>query len=1005
MKRIWLLLLLLTAVCLLTPGHMTAKIHALPDRQEIIPPAPDTVAQAAALWEEMSVSERVGQLFLVTFSGDQALPDSAITDLIINYHIGGVALKRENNNITGYGDPVNAPVQVAELANTLQQMALSGTAVLTDTAVEAGHILPTLAADHAGVPLLIAISHDGDGYPNTHLLNGLTETPSNMAIGATWQPDNARVVGQVVGQELAAVGVNMLLGPVLDVLEKPAPAGQSGLGVRAFGGDPYWVGLMGQAYTGGVHEGSNGRVAVIAKHFPGFGASDRPLHEEIPTVQKMLAQLEQAELVPFFAVTGGGGSAAQTADGLLTTHIRYQGFQGNIRATTNPVSLDAQALTALMQLPQFNTWRQNGGLIVSDTLGARAVARFYDNTGQEFPHRVIATGAFLAGNDLLYLADFALGGAPYETQLANIKDTVLWFQERYRSDIAFRAQVDAAGRRILQMKLRLYDHDFSPPNVLLAAAPETITAVINSTNNQAAMFDVAQNSITLLSPSPDVLAERLTRPPSPAEQIIIFTDARTFQQCAGCAPQPLISQTAIEERVLALYGPDASGQVGPQQITSYSFADLNAFLAAGPDPIVYNDLPVIPTPAPGAAIEELEIGSDGVTVAPYPSATPPPAYLVQESLAEADWIIFAMLNGGSESQALSNFLAQRPDLTRSRQVIAFAYNAPFYLDTTEVTQLTAYYGVFSKADAFIDASVRALFQELTLRGAPPVNIDAIGYDLFARTQPNPGLIIPLRYIAGDETIESAATAEPLPVSVGDNLRLQTGVIIDRNGNPVPDGTIVRFIERDRIAGSLTIIAEVPTRDGIAQWDYVLEARTEGGKFRIGVQAGEALISQELDISVGAGAAQVQIIEPTPAPTNTPTPTPTATATATATSLPTLAPSPTVITTPPQSREPGIIIELSEFLMLTAVMTALSLIIGMATFTAQRLEAAPAAQLGWPLWGIVGGLAFYLYFLLGLPGTAVFSSLGAWAGFITTAAGGLLGLLAYRLRHYPVRPET
>ena len=40
------------------------------------------LAEAAALLESMSVEERVGQLFMVTFIGDQALPDSDITDLI-----------------------------------------------------------------------------------------------------------------------------------------------------------------------------------------------------------------------------------------------------------------------------------------------------------------------------------------------------------------------------------------------------------------------------------------------------------------------------------------------------------------------------------------------------------------------------------------------------------------------------------------------------------------------------------------------------------------------------------------------------------------------------------------------------------------------------------------------------------------------------------------------------------------------------------------------------------
>lgn len=988
MKRFWFILLLVTAVLLL--ASPAVPTFANPPRQEATP-IPDVAAEAVRLWSQMSAAERVGQLFLVTFTGDQVLPESSIADLVLNYHVGGVVLNRENDNITGYGRPADAPTQVANLTNQLQSLALHGAPIFTGTATLD---LDLLGENNTltGIPLLIALNQEGDGYPYTHLFNGLTETPSNMTVGATWRPGNAQAVGQVVGQELTSIGVNMLLGPVLDVLEKPAATGNN-LGVRSFGGDPYWVGLMGQAYTAGVHEGSNGRIAVIAKHFPGFGASDRPLQEEIPTVQKELAELEKGELVPFVAVTGGAGSPAQTVDGLLATHIRYQGFQGNITAATNPVSLDPQALTTLMQQPGFSGWRQNGGVIVSDSLGARAIERFYDDTAQEFPHRVIAKDALLAGNDLLYLDNFALGDAPFATQMANMQDAIRWFQERYESDIAFQTQVDTAVLRILQLKLRLYAGNFTPENVLLAE-----TAFSANTAHNPAMVDVAQNAVTLISPSADVLAERL-RPPAPDEQIVIFTDVQLAQQCTTCPPQPAIGLTAIEDHILALYGPQASGQARAEQITSYSFADLAAFLASGPEPIVYNAVPITPTLSPEFPEEELT--PEAGTVVPYPTATPPPGYLVQESLRTADWIIFALLTDDAQSQALSDFLALRPDLARNHRLIVFAYNAPGFLDTTEITQLTAYYGLFSKTTAAIDASVRALYQELPLRGVAPVNIDAIGYNVTARTQPDPNQIIPLRYMADDLVIESAAGGDPLPVSVGDSLRLQAGVIVDSNGNPVPDNTIVRFIEWDRVGGGRSILAEAPTRNGLAQWDYVLETRTEGGTFRIGVTAGNALISQELDITVSnsaQGEAQVRIIDPTPAPTNTPTPTSTPTPTPTMTlPPPTLTLTPTVPAPLSVPQEPGILIELSELLTLVAMTVGLLCIAATAVVGGRRLQLEPKQQVGWPLWGLMGGLLLYTYVTLGLPGTAVFINFGAWSGLVTTLLGGLAGLVIYRLR--------
>ncbi len=142
------------------------------------------------------------------------------------------------------------------------------------------------------------------------------------------------------------MGFNLFLGPSLDVLDSPEATLANGLNANVFGGDPYWVGVMGSAYINGLHTGSNGRMLVIADHFPGSGSADRPAGEEPATVVKPLDQLKQVELAPFFAVTGNAQSPQSTVDGLLVSHIRYQGFQGNIRSTTRPVSFDPQALSA-----------------------------------------------------------------------------------------------------------------------------------------------------------------------------------------------------------------------------------------------------------------------------------------------------------------------------------------------------------------------------------------------------------------------------------------------------------------------------------------------------------------------------------------------------------------------------------------------------------------------------------------------------------------------------------
>lgn len=959
----------------------------------------DYLNEARSLLAQMTPEERVGQLFLVTFIGDTVTNDSDIADLIFNYNVGGVSILSRNDNIGGSN---NAPVQLAELINDLQFLSLNGPLLEEEGNEEEESDVqispspsPALESTRIPVPLYIATVHEGDGPPHTQILHGLTELPNPMAIGATWEPEQGKAIGEIAGKELSALGINLLLGPSLDVLESPQPFSPSNQGTRSFGGDPFWVGVMGQSYTAGIHEGSEGRIAVIAKHFPGYGSSDRPINEEVGTVRKSLEQLKQIELAPFFSVTGNAIDPLSTVDGLLTAHVRYQGFQGNIRATTAPVSFDPQALTTLLQLPQFTDWRQNGGLIVSDELGVRAVQRFYDGTGQEFPHRQVAKDALLAGNDLLYLSQFALAGRNYNTQLANMKDTIIWFQEKYETDQTFQERIDDASLTIIQQKLKLYDGNFEPENVFVD--PLAIPDVINQ--GQSSVFDLAQDAITLIVPSQADLDDQL--PIAVNERIVIFTDLRESSQCSTCDAEPWLDVRALEMRMLALYGPQASAQVRPDQISSFSFKHLNDYLLIRPE--------AFPSPTPSTELTP-SAGSflgtptpeDFQTVEPTPTTSP--SIFVQGALENANWIIFAMLRPEAsvpDSDALNIFLSERPDIVRNANIVVLAFNAPYFLDTTEISSLTTYYGLYSKIDPFVDAAVRALFQESPLSGRSPVNIEGIRYDLFEVTKPDPEQVIELFIVDGGVPTSPPSQA-PLEVLPGATLRLQTGVIVDRNGKPVPDGTPVQFIQQDRIQGFVNVIGEQPTLNGIANLDYLLEARA--GNFRITATAGEVRASQEVDIVIGENAV-VSISTPTPAPTHTPTttltPSPTSTTIPSPQPTSTLTPRPTA-TIEPESDIPdeGGTIIFGEVQMLLGFGLGL-LATGGAGYAISRTEHRKLTVIvRCMLWGLLGALIAYNYFMLSLPGTTWLKSLGGWAALLITLFGGVVGLLLYRLSNRP-----
>lgn len=302
--------------------------------QSVVQAQTATPPSVEAVLNSMTPEERVGQLFLVTFNGTDTSEVSQVYDLITQNHVGGVVLLAQNDNFVSAPDTV---AQTQALINSIQRVEWE-TSINPVIDVTTG-----LEMNSVYVPLFMGIAQEGNGYPTDQILSGLTALPSEMAIGATWNTEFAARVGEVRGRELSALGFNIYLGPSLDVLEVPSVSGGD-LGTRVFGGDPFWVGEMGRAYVTGLHTGSENQLLVIAKHFPGVGGSDRLPEEEVSTVRKSLEQLKQIELFPFFSVTGNAPSPESAVDGLLVSHIRYQGFQGNIRATTRPISFDPQAL-------------------------------------------------------------------------------------------------------------------------------------------------------------------------------------------------------------------------------------------------------------------------------------------------------------------------------------------------------------------------------------------------------------------------------------------------------------------------------------------------------------------------------------------------------------------------------------------------------------------------------------------------------------------------------------
>jgi beta-N-acetylhexosaminidase len=891
--------------------------------------------RARQMLVQMTSEERVGQLFLVAFTGPAADGNSQIYDLIVHHHVGGVVLSRENDNFVAAPDTVSSAYQLVAQLQKDEWQASQSTPTVTDTGTPTPLPVPTSVPANY-IPLFVGISQEGDGYPNDQILSGLTPLPDLMAIGATWDPTLAEQVGSVAGRELSSIGFNLFIGPSLDVLESPESMLGNGLDAGVFGGDPYWVGVMGSAYITGLHAGSNGRMVVIADHFPGRGSADRPAGQEAATVRKSLEQLKQIELAPFFAVTGNARTPQSIADGLLVSHIRYQGLQGNIRSTTRPVSFDPQALSQILSLPAFSTWREAGGLMVSDDLGSQTVRNFYDPGGQSFSAQLVARDAFLAGNDLLYMGNIVSSEVP--DNYTTVVQTMDFITQKYQGDSAFAKRVDDAVVRILTAKYRLYG-TFSPG---LVVPRESGLTLLNQPESQTVTSDVARQSATLVNPdTPLDLETILPSPPSVSDHIVFLTDTRPGRQCSTCTEEPMLAKDALQNVILRLYGFQSGGQVMGGRLVSHSLDSVAGILNGG------------------TGNQDLE-----------------------NSLNQANWVVINMLDAEPEqpqTTLLRRFLSERQDLLRDKHVIVFSFNAPYFLDATDISKITAYYCLYSKSAPFVEVAARLLFRELSPAGTLPVSVAGIGYDLLSATAPDPNQIIslslnlpsaptPTGTQASEVTPTGLQTPEPTPtpnLRVGDTISVQTGVILDHNGHPVPDGTEVQFTIAVPGSGGVVQQIDAATIQGIAGAPFNID---RPGLLEIRATSNPAVTSVVLQLNVSNEGFSVTVIAPTEI--SEPTATPTVVAT------------PGTDESPPQ--EKGYPDFGSWFVMV--------LILGGFGYLAYWLGdrfATTTWGVRWAICVILGGSLAYTYLALRLPGATTYLQSTGWLGIIGVVLLGVV----------------
>jgi beta-N-acetylhexosaminidase len=220
--------------------------------------------------------------------------------------------------------------------------------------------------------VLIGIDEEGGDVTRLGHRDG-SPYPGNGALGATGDPSLTERIYRHIGDDLAAVGINLDLAPSVDVntvSENPI------IGTRSFGADPASVAKHSAAAVRGLQEAG---VAACAKHFPGHGATVADSHLELPTVHASLDVLGARDLPPFRAAIDAGIRS------IMTAHIRVPALTGEEPATFSHAAL----ITLLREGMGFT------GAIVTDAIEMLGAARFAGCTAKG------AALALAAGADLI----------------------------------------------------------------------------------------------------------------------------------------------------------------------------------------------------------------------------------------------------------------------------------------------------------------------------------------------------------------------------------------------------------------------------------------------------------------------------------------------------------------------------------------------------------------------------------------------------------------------------
>ena len=342
-----------------------------------------------------------GLLVLLAASGCRAPSPSASTDTPTDLRqtLGSLILPRLDARFVNEHDP-----SFSRLLDQMRAGELGGVVAFAGNPETTARMIQQLR-NAAPRPILVASDYE---WGAAMRVEGATRFPRSLAMAAAVlgalaeqnggslpasldlpadHPalEDVRALAKVTAEEAKAIGVDLVLAPVADLLSQPLG---SVIASRAPGDDAVLAASIVRAFVTALQ--AQGVLATV-KHFPGHGNTEQDSHQTLPSIPGARSELFERELIPFQAAIDASVAA------VMPGHLIVEALD----PSGQPASRSELMLEGLL--------RQElgfSGLVVSDALEMSGARMETVGSGEEAQTRrlfdgQVAVDSLRAGNDLL----------------------------------------------------------------------------------------------------------------------------------------------------------------------------------------------------------------------------------------------------------------------------------------------------------------------------------------------------------------------------------------------------------------------------------------------------------------------------------------------------------------------------------------------------------------------------------------------------------------------------